>query len=399
MHKYTTIISESMTANRENDVVRLSSSARSRLSADRKELIEVWTRPDGSSVLLPVKPAYKGDIARAKRNGVKLRNVIFVSSNVAGMFNSSDRKVTWVDKKPRRCAIGSDPEIMLLSNNNNNVIYAGNYVPFNATGVIGSDGPMLEIRPAPGNNAAEHVDNIKDAIANLKQEVRQYVDREAHNRLYFKCIPYVSDPEGSNYTSGGHIHLGISSYLKDGAIRKYNNSDIVFNVLAHVLDLGLGIPMQHLDGDLGLKRRVHYGAPGDIRTLPSRLEYRTLSSTWLLYPDMAETVLQVAHEIVIGMSDRLLEYFRSDNCNTYAFGAVTDDVLGMDMLDDLEDLLCFQGVSANDIEELSLPVLEKLSNDDLKTKFLNMVLNCHPRRINRNIINNWSNSASITDTF
>jgi len=163
-----TIVSKTMTENNENNVVRLSSSARSKMATTRKELIEMWTRPEGASVLLPVKQAYKEDIKYAKQNRFKLKDILFVSSNVATMINGGNQVDIWVDKKPRKCAIGSDPEIAFFCDGD--IIYAGDYVPFGNR--IGSDGPLLEIRPDPGGNAKEHVENIRSIMNELPDAMK-----------------------------------------------------------------------------------------------------------------------------------------------------------------------------------------------------------------------------------
>ena len=393
MRKYITVVSNSMCDMHENDVVRLSRSARSSLAANRKDVIEVWSTPDNASVILPVKQAYKKDINEAKRRGIKLKDAIFVSENVARMFNSQHRGVAWADTKPRKCAIGSDPEILLF--NGGEVIYAGDFIPFN--GEIGSDGPPIELRPKPGSNASEHVANIGKLMSNIETVVVDNA-KEDFNALEYKCIPFFEDAD-RDYTTGGHIHLGISSYLKPDAVIPYNNNEIVFEVINHILNFGLALPMQLLDGQAGVLRRGIYGAADDIRITPDRLEYRVLSSTWLLYPDLADITLKVAHEITIEVSNRLLHYFKGGNCNTTSFETVSEHILDMELPSNIADMLMDTHLNKNDIEHTSLPVLEKLIDNNLTEALLEVTTNCHPERINRHVIQNWSRNASIRETF
>jgi len=399
MRRYIPMVSEEMTDRNENDVVRLSSSARSALRADKKELIEVWSAPEQSSLLLPIKPAYKADIRRAKRRKVKLKDVIFVSANVARMVEPNHNGDIWADKKPRKCAVGSDPEIMMIEDND--VIYASNYIPFGDT--VGSDGPMLEIRPAPGITAEDHTSNIADALRQLEDMVSDRVP----GLPKLQCLPHFRRG-GRSYTSGGHIHLGISSYLNNGAICNFDNVNVVFQALDHILNVALAIPMQRLDGDPGLVRRESYGYPGEFRILPSRLEYRTLSSTWLSYPDLAKTVLSVAHEITIKFSNLALDYLRNAaNPETDDFDTMSNHVLGIGSSlitsEDIEKYLLYERADMNItpeiIEEVSMPVIEKLIDDNLADRFLTITTNCNPDRINRNVIQNWNESISINSAF
>lgn len=394
MHKYVTIISEMMNESNENDVVRLSNSGRSKLQTSRQELIEVWTRSDGSSVLLPVKPAYKKDIDRAKHTGVRLKDAIFVSSNVASMFEANNRSNVWVDKKPRRCAIGSDPEILMLKDGS--IAYAGHHLPFN--GQIGSDGPLLEIRPNPGSDAEEHVVNIKSIIDELPAFVSDASDISIDN-LNFMCLPFADDDERS-YTAGGHIHLGVSSYLHDGMLVEFDDNEFVFKLLNHVLNIGLALPMQSIDGDIGILRRHLFGAPDDMRYMVDRLEFRTLSSSWLLYQDLATIVLKIAHELTIETSKLLIDYLKGGN-PTYNYDTALNDILGIDTAsaEVVESILCENGVSAIGIERYSQPVLEKLIEPNLMSELLTITTNCHLDNLNVNVIQNWNNNVSIKETF
>ena len=129
MHRYIPIISTKMSNKRENNIVRLSGSARNLLASNKDEKIELWNKLENSSLVLPVKPAYRADIKKVKEEtGIKLKDVIFVSSNVKTMLGSDDNNSSiWADKEPRKCAIGSDPE-MLIMTINGNIIYASNVI-------------------------------------------------------------------------------------------------------------------------------------------------------------------------------------------------------------------------------------------------------------------------------
>ena len=396
MRKYITVVSDKMTKQSENNIVRLSSSARAKLNV-RDQKIELWTRPDSPSIILPVKPAYKTDISTVKAKGLRLRDVIFVSSNIARWYSADNNSTTWADTKPRKCAIGSDPEVMLFLDDR--FSYAGDYVPFE--GEIGSDGPMLELRPHPGANATDHVDNISKLILDMVDYVKEFVHEDEINLI---CTPFHST-EDRSYTSGGHIHLGISSFF-DGDVDSIFGSEHIALTINSALNIGLAIPMQILDGSLGLKRREHYGYLGDIRTRVHRLEFRTLSSTWLLYKDLAETVLAVAHEIAIAVSDRAITLREAHpdyhNHNTYS---LLTDIIEMECMQGdnpeitLNKLLTEDGCTIQDVNKYTIPVLDRLIDRKLIDKLVNIVEQCNPDKINRDLFHNWTFNKSIDVTF
>ena len=399
MHRYITVVSQQMTERSENNVVRLSSSARTKMNVSKQKCIEIWTKPEKPSVSLPVKPAYKQDIAKAKREGLRLKDVVFVSANIARLYEGDTDNVTWADTKPRKCAIGSDPEIMMLDGYG--LIYAGDYVPFD--GEIGSDGPMLELRPSPGTSAEDHVSSIEVLINNLASYIDRHVDIEDVNLV---CTPLFYCPVHDNtYTSGGHIHLGISSFFKDDD-RGAFGSDRVTLIVNGILNICLALPLQLLDGALGTERREYYGYLDDIRTRPNRLEFRTLSSTWLLYKDLAKITLNIAHELTIAISNKLIEFKKAypnyENDDTYD---MISDVLGMPCMqgephyETLDSLLHLDGCNVKDVYKYSIPVLEKMLSGRLINELITICENCNSDKINRNLIHNWTNNISIESTF
>jgi len=397
MRKYIPIVSDKMSKNSENDIVRLSSSARGLLSSVKDDKVELWSKTEGRSIVLPVKQAYKHDINNVKGNSrVKLRDVIFVSSNVAAMLGSD--KSVWADKKPRKCAIGSDPE-MIAVDNNGTIIRASNVVNFN--GKIGSDGPALELRPSPGETAQEHINNIHDLVLELKQRYLPMFNKYANSDVSFLCVPYIENADRS-FTAGGHIHLGLSSYLSNNVIVRLDNNEIVQETIDHVLNNCLALVVQRIEGERGLDRRDFYGYPGEFRTTNNRLEYRTLSSVWLAYPDLAEIVLTLAHEVTIEISTRMLDYFKtSSHPNTNDFESLANELVGMELYsrDDLDSFLISGGVTRNDIEGHPLQVFEKIITDKNVDKLMNIASNVNINNLCYDIIQNWSNNASITNTF
>jgi len=103
-------------------------------------------------------------------------------------------------------------------------------------------------------------------------------------------------PDGSKFMtrfSGGHIHLGFAdiSYMN-----KFKDPDKMFNLI-RALDCIAGIMSTALSqGEEERIRRKYYGRAGTYRLQPHGLEYRPLSSFWLVSPQMASLMLALVRD-------------------------------------------------------------------------------------------------------
>lgn len=101
-------------------------------------------------------------------------------------------------------------------------------------------------------------------------------DRNAWNEGRFNSKP--SMPEDGLRTAGGHIHVG---YQLDNPAYPTDRANIE---LTQWLDLHLGVPSVLMDKDED--RRKLYGKAGAYRDKFYGVEYRTLSSFWLLSDEL-----------------------------------------------------------------------------------------------------------------
>jgi hypothetical protein len=188
--------------------------------------------------------------------------------------------------------MGCDPEFMVLDHNdhviNCNISHNGPH------GNIGSDhgGRVGEMRPAPGTPA--------QVTQNLKQ-LFLYV-KEHHPHLKIVC----GGGGAFHEATGGHIHFGLPSGSRDWdnwwgpryghSGRRQSRGPIQNDQqrLVYALDYFIGLRLKKVNG--GKRSSGGYGQPGDVRSQPHGIEYRTPPS-WITDPILSEAVLAVAYQI------------------------------------------------------------------------------------------------------
>jgi len=174
--------------------------------------------------------------------------------------------------------IGSDPELIILANNNR--VRAATFFP-DVHGTIGRDGNgyPLELRPPPSPTVERHITEIKRCYAQLQDNLR--------------CFPYFQDKEvriiaGAYHTGcaiGGHIHLDAQSNVENRG--NYIGSFIYgFNYLTARQDAFMR------------RSGSSYGEPADIRSKQHGsgmhgFEIRSPDS-WLVTPMWTGAYLSIA---------------------------------------------------------------------------------------------------------
>jgi len=211
----------------------------------------------------------------------------------------------WISTGVHDTVIGADPEFLLFDEDGN-VVRANNVI--GKQGVIGCDGAMAEIRPAPAITPEGLIKNIRSIFSdkNLTSPITQY-----------KWIAGCYHKDSSrDYPMGGHIHIGNPLKV---ARMTLNKREMFFNVLNKIMDELLSIPCIRLDNDMGNKRRTQcqmsntggWGYFGEWRTCDGRLEHRTLSGMWLMHPSLAKCVVGTAKAI----SDDVFKKWANKNFN------------------------------------------------------------------------------------
>lgn len=342
------MISKRMDSNRkrgrhEDQLIRLSKKAREALGLDHEDTVELW--PDGSihnrihrNKVLKIFKAYSKDLneARKKVSEEDFYRIGFVTTRtfniICGPGKEGEQASIWISDTVEDIIVGADPEFLLVTNDGR-VQYAAEVEGLDYNDVLGSDGPLAEIRPDPEITVDIFVNNIRDILTNHRNTelIKEF--------QWLGGCYYLKDTIGRGNKElpiGGHIHIGTPAKLAAKIANKEINESLVFSCLAKILDEYLAIPLIRLDGkENSIKRRQQYGYYGDFRTDNGRLEYRALSGEWLTHPVIASKILGVAKALAH-------EYFKildesnydpslvvydddCDNHNIYYYDVYNDD--------------------------------------------------------------------------
>lgn len=301
----------------ENGLVRMAATARTFLSFD-DDKVEIWTAGGGGrsdSVMMDIFKAYAADVTNVKkmmRSGEltqnEMRRIGFVTTKMYNRITGGDEeKNVWVSTGVHDTVFGADPEFLVFDSDGN-IINAGSRM--SKSGIIGSDGAMAEVRPAPSTSPSGLVTNIRNAFRdnNLTQKIEG---------LDWMCSCYHRT-NSRDYPVGGHIHIGNPAKITKIPMAKREQ---YFNVLNKLMDELVAVPCIRLDGEMGRKRRTEcqmslsnsslpngttgWGWFGEWRTCNGRLEHRSLSGMWLMHPSVAKAVLGTAKAV----SDAFFKYW------------------------------------------------------------------------------------------
>lgn len=259
-------VSTRMTKFGEDDVVRLSSGQRNRLGVLPGGRIQLTTHA-GTKVSLSVEDVHVEDVISDKTSA-------WVSQPV---FDT----IVGIPTDPGTVTLGCDPEFIFLDNRRR-VLPANYWLP--TKGAIGSDGPLAELRPAPGEHETEVVENLRSLIKALPWLVKSR----------FKNDPVVAEGHScwENYAIGFHIHIGAPRELVTYAAR---HSRQFIRSFITALDYFVGIPAMLLE-DTNTRRLGNgmYGKPGDFRVTNRTIEYRTPGGFHLRHPEYAAGIMALA---------------------------------------------------------------------------------------------------------
>ena len=298
----------------EHGLIRMGQKARENLGLANDKTVELWpnSRSDDDRInrsrVLEIFQAYSADLKKAKQSMPEedYLRVGFVTTSTFSYICKDGRKRKediWIADKISDTFIGGDPEFVLF-NDNAAIQYASEVLSHED--VLGSDGPLAELRPRPAVEVEDFVKRIKDIFR--KDPNTKLIEQLDWVAGCIYMAPRAGDPEGGTreWPVGGHIHIGTPIQLakKVESMKSRNVSmggifvNAVFACLNRVLDELLAIPLIKVDGeDNTIERRKHYGYFGGYKTERDRLEYRSLSGEWLSHPRLATAVLGTAKAI------------------------------------------------------------------------------------------------------
>jgi hypothetical protein len=256
---------------------------------------------------LEVKQAYKEDvqklakkIATSKMSEKEALSSGFVSRSVLQKINRKEGQSVWISDSLEEVTVGADPEFALIGHNG--ILARGNNVVSKA-GAFGSDGPAVEVRPAP---SADHLIMVRNIAKILQNPPESVVPYEWRGGATFQ------DPQRA-YWFGGHIHLG-----RPAPINPEQAIDYCYAGIATVLDHLLAFPLVRFDTPNPDLRRhgcdLGYGTAGtgnsggtesSVRSHSDRFEYRVLSALWLAHPTLAKIIVGATKAITESVYARI----------------------------------------------------------------------------------------------
>lgn len=292
------IISDLMNDNKktnrkEHQLIRMSSMARSFMDFEDDQ-VELYPSDKNTSdrlkgaMMLDIYKAYSQDLKKLRKENYSeddIKKIGFVTEATFKRITQNNTNNIWISNGINDSVLGADPEFIFKENDN--VIFANDVINFE--GAFGSDGPMAEVRPNPAITPEELTTNIKNIF-------KSGIDNNKINKLQWLAGCFYETKQRT-YKIGGHIHIGTPIQIVKAF--KNNNLTYFFYCLNKILDELIGIPLTKLDGiTKSTERRKGYGYFGELRTIHSRLEYRTLSGTWLSHPLLTEAVIGTVKAIV-----------------------------------------------------------------------------------------------------
>jgi hypothetical protein len=187
-------------------------------------------------------------------------------------------------------------------------------------GTVSHDNVAVEFTIEPAQSKKEFVQNIGDALQDVKDFLPKEVSlnivpsavfgrRELKHKKakQFGCSPdynaYTRQknivPQGAEKrklrTCGGHIHVGFV----EGTENKVLQIPIGKAHLIKMMDLFHGIFSTVLDfSPEAVKRRTLYGKPGCYRDTDYGVEYRTLSNYWLKSPQLVKLIYHLTDDVL-----------------------------------------------------------------------------------------------------
>lgn len=203
--------------------------------------------------------------------------------------------ITGDTSHPLEVTLGCDPEFVFL-NSKNNMVPTNTWLP--ASGSIGSDGPLAELRPLPAYHESGVVENLRSLIKALPLLIyAKFGNQSALSPQAHSCW--------ENQAMGFHIHVSAPIELLTFAAP---TTKVFLESFITALDYFVGVPAMLLE-DTNVRRLGGgmYGNPGDYRVGPKTIEYRTPGGFHLRHPSYAAGIMGLA----LCVSEELLNEYRN----------------------------------------------------------------------------------------
>ena len=249
-------------------------------------------------------------------------------------------------------SMGTDPEFFIFEvlKDKYKIITADKILPgkedklyVSCGGDIFFDGVQAEINPRAGRcreilagsirillkeayklTVDKYSENVVFApLATIKLTKEDLIDVDSEC-LRFGCSPdmniYDSDgvdyPNGRKFLyrfSGGHIHIGFNT----GGYQEIMKQEMKVQKLIKMLDAVVGtMSVALIPTRMERFRSNYYGKAGTFRIQPHGLEYRSLSSYWMVSPQMQSLIFGLVRDCFTysanGMDDKYLSKFDMD---------------------------------------------------------------------------------------
>ena len=251
---------------------------------------------------LEVKKAYKQDVQKLakKISSGKVReeealSAGFVTRSILQKVNRRQGESVWISDSLEEITVGADPEFG-LRDPSDRFVRGSNVIK--KEGAFGSDGPAVEVRPAPSVDHVAMVGNITKILQNPPEVMNPY-----------KWVGGATfSDENRNYWFGGHIHLGRPVQINPDHAIEY-----CYNGIATVLDHLLAFPLVRFDTpNPNLRRNGCGDTNSSVRSHIDRFEYRVLSALWVAHPTLAKIVVgatkAITESVYTGIANKRFEY-------------------------------------------------------------------------------------------
>jgi len=187
---------------------------------------------------------------------------------------------------------GADPEFSLYDEGKNQVVSAKGIISGNSlSSKFGTDGcgTTAEIRPDPSTDPFEIIKDIRQIMLNAVDSYPELFELKWIAGSYFKGFPL-----------GGHIHFGVP----------FEKSKFDYNLIAKILTQYVGAASLLLEKkeDFLSRKKIGYGAFGEVRQAPHGIEYRTVGS-WLTSPYFAASFLCLSRAVMYEIYNENYEFF------------------------------------------------------------------------------------------